>query len=1280
MKTRFLMLSLLLAPALLAEEYVLGQSDRESNPQVDSFESAGYWVLASDGRTAATEAPSAGNTYTVLAGKVLQTINDDSTSRTFGGDRLTVEGDFVVRYPNGKSLTVGDLVVRDGKIRTRNAGVTVTLCGALSVPEGRSCTMHHWDNNGYTCGLNISSDISGAGVIRTLGRANGTRNFGFSGDNSGFTGKLNFFGKSMLTFSSSGSMFGAPAAATADWMTLNGCTLVLSEDCDVGVNGGVVIGDETDADRIAETVVRIQVADGKTAVFGPLSGAGTLVKQGAGKLVFAGGDADFAGELVVEAGEVEFGASGAVESLRLKEGRRYVASQAVPLSAQTLCLEGGLLAVDMDGYDAAQAVPVTVGALSTDNTRVIVDCRNYAALPTGTAYAILSGPADVVRPAYEKGIFAACDILGYAFSVTDEEGGMSTLRMTPLERRPEWIMSATDTDNAKNSFTTKGSWVKADDPSVAATEPPQAGNVYIVPSEMTIRTPDSDGQDHAFGGDTLLLRGCLFNKITDNKTLTVRDLIVEGGSIQHHLGGRNASIVGGTVTVPGGYDWTIKCYEGSGGRNNWSIGSDMYGAGTIRVRGYQSTLYRNVNFSGDNSRFTGAFDLFGHASVYFQKAESMPTAPLLPMADWMRLSGCVVVFQADATFAANGGLFIANETDSTRIVAGEEGGRIEVAKGKTVTFNGPLSGPGTLTKLGEGTLVLAGGMSGFTGQIVVSAGKIECAGLAGEVETLTVGAGQEVRFDAQHALLATNLVFAGGSLAFDLDGFDAANPVMLEAQSIVLSADGIGITCRSLAGLVAGQSYAILKGPSETIEAAVRCGIFYPAEPDLYSFESVGNGDGTASVAVIPGPQLHKVFSNMSSGHYSTAAIWGLTSGNLEAMTMGRAYADIGYTLRVETTDPMPGDSLLLKNASVAFKKSNADIDFGKVTVQGLNIGFAIGGTIRPAGDFQLLPGGANGWAMYCNGLNNGRPLTLSANLSGSGRLELIGSIPPRTDGNPTLYALTGDNADYVGQILVSGQTNFYCAISSETSLGGDPPVFRADQVSFNGGGLYATESLTLDDANRGLFTSGAGGICQCNNENGAYFDRPKGGVTVTNTILERTFIGALSLSTATAETLLRIDCPITGDGAVRVISPGTVALGGANTYAGGTELVCGTLAVHSKSALGTGAVAVRAGCLAVAEDGEAMPYGVELSGPLSFEDGASVTVFPESPLKGARVIPLFLLAPGEMVDPASVPLVRRAVRGYQATVAVRTVTVGGENRQLVEAKLVRSGLMVIIR
>ena len=902
------------------------------------------------------------------------------------------------------------------------------------------------------------------------------------------------------------------------------------------------------------------------------------------------------------------------------------------------------------------------------------------------APALLTGPSSVVLTAFADGRFEPGDLLGFRLGATDSGDGRATVYMTPRESRHEWIMSATDKSNADNSFTTKGNWVLKSDPTVAATEAPHGGNVYIVPSGMTIRTPDGGETDHEFGGDTLVLRGCIFSKISDNKALKIADLIVEGGSIAHHMDGRNADIAGGTVTVPSGYDWTIMCWEGNNGnRNTWSIRSDVQGGGTIRVRGRISKTYRNINFYGNNSSFVGRFDLFGHSSVYFRNAAAMPTAPAAPTADWMRVSGSDVIFEADAAFGANGGLYIADESDANRVVAGEEGGRIEVAQGKTVTFNGPLSGDGTLTKRGAGTLVLAGGRLGFSGEIVVEGGKVECAAGSGDLGILRIARGETMKFSAGDSLLVTNLVFAGGVMAFDLTDFDESNPVMLEARTLELSAGGVEIACSGLEALTAGRSYPVMKGPAEALTAAVRTGLLFPSEPHLYSLAVVAADDGSSLLAVVPedGSRLLRVFEKMSSGDFKTAAVWGSSQEELQAMQSGYRYLDEGLSLRIENDTPAAGDCLYLYGVSLVFKKQNTPIDFNRAFLRGLvNVGFSSGGRVALAGDFMLLPTGADGdgVTLYCDGRNNGRPLRLLANLSGTGRTSLVGYIPPRTDGAPTLYSLLGDNANYVGPIDVCGQTNFYCAISSETSLGGNPLVFRADQVSFNGGGLYATESLTLDDANRGLFTSGAGGICQCNNENGAYFDRLKGGVTVTNTILERTFIGALSLSTATAEALFRIDCPISGDGAVRVISPGTVALGGANTYAGGTELVCGTLAVHSKSALGTGAVAVRAGCLAVAEDGEAMPYGVELSGPLSFEDGASVTVFPESPLEGVRVIPLFLLAPGEMVDPASVPLVRRVVRGCQATVAVRMVTVGGENRQLVEAKLVRPGLKLTIR
>lgn len=1290
MKSQIMMVTSMLASALLGADYVLSRSDDQNNLAKNSFETAGNWVLASDSSVAAESGPSAGNTYTVPSGRELRTAADGSATRRFGGDRLTVEGRLTVHFPTTTEITIDDLVVRNGVVAGRNAGVTHTLCGALTVPDGASCELIHWDNNGYVCTWNVNSDVTGTGLLRLTGRApsGSKRNFNFGGDNSGFRGRLDFFGASSIGFQSATAMFAAPETATADWMTLNGCALYYACDHRIGANGGVCIDDQTDENRISQPGARIEVAADKSVVFeGPLSGGGTLTKNGKGKLAFLGGDVGFTGEIVVNEGSVELGAGGEYDAYVLRPNVTHVFSQAHPTVAGTLVAAGGTFVVDMTDYDQEKGAPVTIGALAGDCGVIRVDCTNYGELQVGTAYALLTGPSSVVLTAFDDRRFETGDLIGYRLSATDSGDGQATVWMTPQERLPEWIMSATDTDNANNSFTTKGNWVLKSDPTVAATEAPHGGNVYIVPSGMNIRTPDQDGANHEFGGDKLVLRGCIFNKISDNKTLTIADLIVEGGSIAHHMTGRNASIAGGTVSVPCGYDWTIMHWEGANGnRNTWSIFSDVLGSGTIRVRGRICTTYRNVNFFGDNSGFIGKFDLLGHSSVYFKNAAAMPTAPVVPTADWMRVSGCDVVFEADAAFGANGGLYIADESDASRIVAGEEGGRIEVAQGKTVTFNGPLAGDGTLTKRGAGTLVLAGGRLGFSGEIVVEGGKVECAAASGVLETLRVVRGETMKFSAGDSLLVTNLVFAGGVMAFDLTDFDESNPVMLEARTLELSAGGVEIACSGLEALTAGRSYPVMKGPAEALTAAVRTGLLFPSEPHLYSLAVVAADDGSSLLAVVPedGSRLLRVFEKMSSGDFKTAAVWGSSQEELQAMQSGYRYLDEGLSLRIENDTPAAGDCLYLYGVSLVFKKQNTPIDFNRAFLRGLvNVGFSSGGRVELAGDFMLLPTGADGdgVTLYCDGRNNGRPLRLLANLSGTGRTSLVGYIPPRTDGAPTLYSLLGDNANYVGPIDVCGQTNFYCAISSESSLGGNPPEFRADQLRFNGGGLYATESLTIDDANRGLFTSGAGGICQCNNENGAYFNRPTGGVTVTNTILERTFLGVLSLSTATAGTVLRIDCPISGDGGVRVIASGTVVLGGDNGYSGGTEVVAGTLAAKSAKAFGTGSLAVRAGAtLNLAVDAVAMPNGVELGGSLVFEPGSTLTVVPPEATGIRFTVPLFLLASDASVNLADVPLRRRTVRGYAQTLTQRTVTVDDVGRTLVEVTFERRGQLLIVR
>jgi autotransporter-associated beta strand protein len=76
----------------------------------------------------------------------------------------------------------------------------------------------------------------------------------------------------------------------------------------------------------------------------------------------------------------------------------------------------------------------------------------------------------------------------------------------------------------------------------------------------------------------------------------------------------------------------------------------------------------------------------------------------------------------------------------------------------------------------------------------------------------------------------------------------------------------------------------------------------------------------------------------------------------------------------------------------------------------------------------------------------------------------------------------------------------------------------------------------------------------------------------------------------------------IAGTGALNKLGDGTLALSGANTYAGGTAINQGTLAVGNNSALGSGAVALSGGQLSIQS-------GVTLSNSINFgSSGATLS------------------------------------------------------------------------
>lgn len=151
----------------------------------------------------------------------------------------------------------------------------------------------------------------------------------------------------------------------------------------------------------------------------------------------------------------------------------------------------------------------------------------------------------------------------------------------------------------------------------------------------------------------------------------------------------------------------------------------------------------------------------------------------------------------------------------------------------------------------------------------------------------------------------------------------------------------------------------------------------------------------------------------------------------------------------------------------------------------------------------------------------SGNTLTLSGAIGGSGSLTMAG---------PGTLALTGTNNSYSGGTVLQGGT---VSIAADLSLGAAPGSVNAASITFNGGTLASTATLTLN-ANRGITLTGNG-----------------------------------TLSPATGTTLNYAGI-ITGSGSLTMSGAGTLSLTGVNTYTGNTQFNAGTLSIAADSGLGS--------------------------------------------------------------------------------------------------------------